>query len=123
MIQESELRIGNHIWNGVITEVRKDGFKFYDGYSEWDSIKMIQSCIKPYKFTTKELKKCGFKKCDTLGKRILYRHNKFNDIMAEPTDDSILIYFKGELLCCCEYVHRLQNLIFSLMGQEIKCKL
>lgn len=122
MIQINELRVGNHIWNGVITEVRKDGFKFHDGYSEWDSTKLAESSIEPYTLTTEEFEKCGFEIYDIIGSRVIYQHSKFKGIKAEQVPGAIAIYVGESLLCYCEYVHQLQNLYFALTGKELTFK-
>lgn len=112
MIKANELRIGNNIFNGVITSINKDGFTFFDGFQEWHSKKLVSETILPTPLTPEILEKCGF----CLHKNLVYIHKHHARIRITKQLELLL---DNNLWVELKYLHQLQNLYFALTGEEL----
>lgn len=61
---QTELRIGNYLFAGVVCEIYEDSFTVFDGYQKWNSKKMVDAWIEdaPIPLTEEWLLKFGFDK-------------------------------------------------------------
>jgi len=110
-----ELRVGNYVSNLMGENI----------IATWENIKWSQD-VAPIPLTEKWLKTFGFKDnsyrdyflyhpiADYAIISISFRYNKtqLSDITSISVDDH-------DLNLKCEYVHQLQNLYFSLTGEEL----
>lgn len=118
-----ELRIGNNIFNGVITEIGSDYFKFNDGYSTWNSRDMVDGAIESITLTEDWLRRCGF----------ISRSPETPHAIWDAPDNikiSMIVFLNpperteyrtGATTggAKCNTVHQLQNLFFALTGEEL----
>jgi hypothetical protein len=119
-MKASELRIGNLVdWNGEIAKVSQIlelevGFKC--GESD------LTKAIKPIPLTEEWLLNFGFKKCEN-GWKTLSICNDWTYLSWERLAGIELSVSKHScMLPNINYVHQLQNLYFTLTGEELKIK-
>ena len=112
MIQANELRIGNLVLR-------------YDCVHKvtWIDFTHTGSTLMPIPFTTEILDKAGFKKLYTS----IYLYNEKLNLSSLQYDDEkncVYLEFEGQK-CSIElnYVHQLQNLYFTLTGEELEINL
>lgn len=124
-----ELRIGNYVQDakGQIREV-----KGIDGYSSpflWLKIPLCNLAIgrhslvdiKPIPLSEELLLKCGFELfCSGLSDWVIDGYAWYIDF----TDGIATIMSEDRHfdICKCQYLHQLQNLYFSLVGEELEVK-
>lgn len=119
MIKANELRLGNYVWNEiqnipvkVTLRIIEDQIYAQGGYKDsW----------KPIPLTEEILLKCGFEK-------IYYGFNYDNKLDFVLRRDKIYLgYYDDDCWCCIgeniKNLHQLQNLYFSLTGEELEVKL
>lgn len=78
--------------------------------------------IKPIPLTEELLLKLGFSVCNIkLGTRRFYNIATF---IVEITSNDYAVYYtrQKELICFVKHLHQLQNIYFSLTGEELKIK-
>jgi hypothetical protein len=107
MIKANELRLGNYIiLKGVLTFVTAQDFARYygkfSGFSEFE----------PIELTFDWLLKFGFKQDSDLKNSFCRFGIWFNKNNMEAT-------YLSQKLIKIKYVHQLQNLFFSLVGEEL----
>jgi hypothetical protein len=121
MVQAQELRIGNYVMFG---KSRGTVFNFIYERPGWYVINGCpQSDISPIPLTPELLEKCGFEK----GANSIYITEDekwfiyFNEyriwLQTERQGDSEYICERMEIKI--QYLHQLQNLYFSLVGEEL----
>lgn len=111
-MKANELRIGNLIfWDGEIYEVKRS---FFDQYSDDE--------IKPIPLTEEWLLKFGFKETE----KQTYEITDFKDCIdfcVSIYEDKVILTFWSDDPIYFRYsemnVHQLQNLYFSLTGEEL----
>lgn len=120
MITANEIRIGNAIWDDTAGKVRFVTHRIIsDIASSADPLP-----YSPIPLTAEWLLKFGFKKADSG-----YVKEGFNTI-ADYGGQFISLYEGGATLefgyyenqLDCSFVHRLQNLYFVIMGEELTIK-
>lgn len=109
-MQPKELRIGNHIEQGVIFEIKQNVVRVkYNGRTSL----LVHEEMKPIPLTEEILLKCGF---DT------------ESIPYHCINGNVVIYYsQGDFLCKytgheIKYLHQLQNLYYALTGTELTIK-
>ena len=133
MINTKELRVGNIIFNGTITEVHEHYFIFKDGYTHWDSRKIIPNAIIGIELMPFWLKKCGFEqmlKSDNqtyqsnaelnFGYPVIYLNESKTSMLCTNNSGLCQYLFIGHSRIECRYLHQLQNLYFALTGRELE---
>jgi hypothetical protein len=134
MIKPSEIRIGGYVYyNNQVLQIESycnGKVNVYAGYyGDTPHVHGI-SCgdLEPISLTPEWLARCGFRKDMGGGGGLLEFDNGFICFydMSEPlvgysgiTDELI----NGGLMPNLKYVHQLQNLFFTLTGEEIEFKL
>ena len=116
MIQANELRIGNYLkrLDGSVFQVETTDFVDIHAYPQYLSpIPIPISEEWAEKLPNDEWEFVGFET------RIIYQHNKYRAIKLEFSNNSVAFYFNDELINLKQYVHQLQNLYFSLTGEEL----
>ena len=130
MIQVNELRIGNWVWNGysgymVVTELKRESISLRHHQFEVDG-KYSYSDISPIPLTPEILIACGFK--DTRTRRVGFPDDiiEFNngdyEINVDDGYNFVLAtndYGSMSAFVEVKYLHQLQNLYYSLTGQEL----
>lgn len=128
-----ELRIGNTIWHNtlgysIITELRTDGISIADKNNTGHSIFINNPfLLKPIDLTIEIIINLGFKKIESIGCKPdidYYVYIPAGFSLQKPIGDDIIVYKRYakpsiELF----YLHNLQNLYFTLMGEELEVKL
>jgi hypothetical protein len=110
-MEAKDLRIGNITSAGVVSEILQDRFYVHDGES---SLKSTWFDIQPIPITEEWLLKFGFEYEDSK-KELLSKH-------------SVSFYIPYNQLRCyghpnnIKYIHQLQNLYFTLKGEELTIK-
>jgi len=140
MINPQELRIGNRIFNGIVTEIRKDYFIFNDGFADWSSKGFANDTLLPIPITPEILDKIEGFFVDDMN----YNPDKNNYCMCVYEETYLHIDSKtgvtriGNYEHCAhlddgtvtttfyiqdtKYLYQLQNLIYSLSGEELTFK-
>lgn len=146
-MEAKELRIGNYVTstydlNELITVDTISNFGINDdivnGYeAEFDFIKTSEWHIKPIPLTEEWLIKFGLKDTGHNGIHILKLNedtqlritlnNGGTTAMVHPTKEGLIStdsILSGNVIIPmhCEYVHQLQNLFYSLSGEELTIK-
>lgn len=118
-MKASELRVGNQLMSGIVTEITKDSFTVFDGFSNWNSKKMTEDWLdeQPIKIVEEWLVQFGFES-DTF---ISSREFILDEIkLVNHYGDGFLFIRKGwSLGIFIKHVHQLQNLYFALTGEEL----
>lgn len=123
MIKASELRIGNAIWDDTLNKIKWVNHRVISDLASHAS----SLPYSPIALTVEWLGKCGFSKepnddcddCET------YSTTKMDGGIAQGKDGWYLSiihadgYYKQTVGRKIEYVHHLQNLYFSLTGEEL----
>jgi len=137
MINASELRLGNRCTYGahgvvVVSEIKESG-KVRITHMEQHSINMGYSSsllheddIDPIPLTREILEKCGFDKSGLYGwvnrvdeySLLIVQDNGRFELMDITSGETVLSWDTR-----VEYLHQLQNLFFSLAGDELEVKL
>jgi len=108
-----ELRIGNITSMGVVCLIEDNVFRVLD--SEGDTFKNTWADIQPIPLTQEWFLKLGFHK---------YKGDN-SDCFLDDFETSCnrkLFFWKGTYIQNIKYVHQLQNLYFSLTGEELTLK-
>jgi hypothetical protein len=120
MIKENEIRIGNWVIDNTREKsryIKLDSNEVYEliGTGNWDY-------IEPIPLTPEILEKAGFEE-DKLHE--CYVIKQFGcGVAIEFFDNEInLVGHKSAEDLPCKYVHQLQNLIYSLTGEELMIEL
>lgn len=113
-----EIRIGNETLNGKVVAISSgDVILVHDGFQSWSSKDLVDG-VEPIPLTEEWLLKFGFKK--EWGKLYQIEANYFPVFM----DDNVTWYYSADCYHytgkALEYVHQLQNLYFTLTGEELK---
>lgn len=133
MIKATELRIGN-IVKFLAYDIDPEGNKFGEPYTEVVDLKTMEHIIEypevydPVPLTPEILEKCGFEKdstgdCFTQGIDRCGLLNIYSESWKYSLDDvhnEECYKSSGNRI---EYLHQLQNLYFSLNGEELIVKL
>ncbi len=120
----AELRIGNRLFNGIVTSLTKDNIVVFDGYQRWNQTDFHDG-FKPIILTPIILEKCGFEwettehnhlvlNIEEFGQFIFYYKDGVMDTFMIHNGILETIFFKP-----IESLHRLQNIYFSLTGHEL----
>ena len=133
-IKATELRIGNYVSesysNGVfeVVNINSDKFEFVDmNHINFKAIGRYPiNSIKPIPLTSEILLKSGFEIGEkrTYSKEIeslsfcVYIDGEILELNSLILWQSDAVYFRGVL----KYVHQLQNIYFSLIGEELEIK-
>ena len=120
MIKANELRIGNWVLfdndstQFKVADISKGGIGVENPDEEtW--IELDQFSGIP--LTPEILEACGV---ESTGNMALRKFWKLGNLTFELcADERIAIYFKDELLCFINYLHQLQNIFFSVWGEEL----
>jgi hypothetical protein len=124
MIKASELRIGNHVayelqgkneiaWGkGIITAINKADLYL-------NTIRFDYPDLNGIKLTPEILEQCGFEKDNTHNCYVIWQNE--SDVAIEFFNDTLHLVGQAsaEPLEHCKYLHQLQNLIYSLTGEEL----
>ena len=121
-----ELRLGNITKQGIVFMIGYDrGIlgcwfiknkydSFADGFVKADD-------IEPIPLTPEILEKAGFERCD---KSLYYYYWKtISGLEVEIINNHLLTKINNVRINKVGYVHQLQNLIFTLTGEELEIKL
>ena len=138
MIKANELRIGNYLTFCVINDeyiehdlpvcsIHSDNtIRLKSGKDSIGCFSLKHKAIKPIKISVKWLRKLGFVTNDESG-RVVWKHvnNKYDFISFEYANRYLIptpYYFDNAFAegYKIEYIHQLQNLFFSLTGQELQ---
>ena len=126
-MKATELRIGNLVQGGTITEIGKDYFKYFDGYATWNSITQVENL--PIPLTEEWLVKFGFKEYIDFGRHTgIWDLRPLQGFSYDLSDNKVMIMNKGNSQSHwlhdnkIEHVHSLQNLYFALTGEELLAK-
>lgn len=117
MKQLKDLRVGNQIFNGVVTEVREDGFKFHDGCVTWDSINIRSEALEALPITPDFLLKYDFVPDFSSCLETLYKREDFG--IVEENADGYFYWGGNANSIQLFYVHELQNLFYKLTTKEL----
>jgi len=120
MIDPKELRIGNWIWSEVSEMELKVEANYFE-MLEFD-LKQKNSFYSPIPLTPEWLERLGFEKRES---GVCYEWwNGINEVthdwlvsITEMKDNGQFFYRNGKHTI--KYVHQLQNLFFSLCGEEL----
>lgn len=124
-METNELRIGNYL-NGkqghvTVTEIRaNNSVKIHDNTSSF----YLGTCLQPIPLTEEWLLKFGFERTDQKDNSnddwiwLFYQKDK---IYIDGSD--LTIETASGIVIKLEYVHQLQNLYFTLIGEELTFKL
>jgi len=132
MIDSSEFRIGNILWNGVVVKIAKDYFIFNDGIQDWDSRNLIEGSIKPLPITKELLNE----KCGAINESIKINENSelfFSFVTVGCGHEAHRRVNEGKVILYedenpkynmdCEYLHQLQNIFRYLSKKELEIKI
>lgn len=113
-----ELRFGNLVYDtgGKVNTINIEAFKYLLSYGGTDICQ-----VKPIPLTEDWLVKFGFKKSKE--RNDFFRFKKIIAII--DIDDDVSFYFNdmsnsNTYLGIRKYVHQLQNLVYALIGEELK---
>ncbi len=124
-MEAKDLRIGNITSAGVVSEILQDRFYVHDGES---SLKSTWFDIQPIPITEEWLLKFGFETC---GYDLLFwEHPKLKGFQLgginwadkDYPEYQFLNYQIDDNTFSIHYVHQLQNLYFTLTGEELTIK-
>jgi hypothetical protein len=110
-LRASELRVGNITSMGVVYLIEDDVFRVAN--NDGDTFKNTWAEIKPIPLTCVWLLKFGFQKFK--GDNLDCFLNDF-----ETSCNMKLLFWKGTQINNIKYLHQLQNLYYSLTGEELK---
>ena len=123
MIKENDLRLNNLVkWNGLVQKITAIAFGncLLDKYPTADyPVELIE--IDPIPLTEKILLSCGFKKRKSCFGywiyEIMFHHTVFS---VEDVDFGLCYFYIGNThVSQTKNVHELQNLYFSITGEEL----
>jgi hypothetical protein len=128
MLKANELRIGNLVKYDNCVKVidvindSKNIVEFEDG----DTVYAVFHC-QPIPLTEEWLLKFGFVEHESVaGFELSFGRQSF--IVANAQDDDFLLLYRSDVgcnyhdLCFVETIHSLQNIIYSLTGEELEVK-
>jgi len=114
-MKANELRIGNHTQNGIVVELSNEDIVVFDGTAKWrqsagleiEPLPLTEEWMKRFKLKEVGMVAWSFRRyhIDIKGGAIGIYRLFFND------SNSPMIEF--------QYVHELQNLYFTLTGEEL----
>ena len=132
MIHSGEFRVGNRIWNGVITKIEKDHFVFFFGMVDWDSRNLIEGAIQPYRLNKNNILKIeGFLEFALETHELGIKNYQLRFTGKSGTNHLITIRFIDDNVYAwldenkevIKYMHEIQNIYFWFTKQEIKITL
>ena len=123
MIKENDLRLNNLVkWNGLVQKITAIAFGncLLDKHPTADyPVELID--IDSVPLNEKILLNCGFKKRKSVFGywiyEIMFRHNVLS---VDEVDSGLCYFYIGNThIAQTRYVHELQNLYFSITGEEL----
>lgn len=122
MIKANELRVGNHLKNGIVASIEfdeiLDGYViYYEGFISSD----VLDDLEPIPLTEVRFLDFGFEK----EKSITGISVKLGDISIYNSIGSHWIFsvqLRGDFIAKIRNLHQLQNLFYALKGEELTVK-
>jgi len=120
-MKAEQLRIGNLVNEGVVTELRQNSARVkYNLKGEVAQSLVFYDYLEPIPITEEWLVKFGFELNDRAILGVSYKiKGAALEVIKFDVDDYYTVYFKDVEMVKIRYVHQLQNLIFSVLGQEL----
>lgn len=121
-MQSEELRIGNYVKaEGHVTKIT--GILHYDVYTRSGTYGVVY--LEPIPLTEELFLKFGFEKCDKLNYSGLWKKGGNNFFDFDKYSPWVILYkFDVDLVrvASIKHVHQLQNIYYSITGEEITLK-